>query len=103
MFKGSGDGFGDAAGKLLNGDFKGALGALKGNKFLNNLIGGAAMEMFNTPQGSNAVASLLTGDPTGQWHLTVGNPLNPIMVVGNLCMQDCNITFSGGMGIQDFP
>lgn len=103
MFKGSGDGFGDAAGKLLNGDFKGALGALKGNKFLNNLIGGSAMEMFNTPQGGQAVQSLLTGDPTGQWHVTVGNPLNPIMVVGNLCMQDCNITFSGGMGIQDFP
>jgi hypothetical protein len=103
MFKGAGDGFGNAAGKLLSGDFSGALGALKDNKFLNNLIGGSAMEMFNTPQGGQAVQSLLTGDPTGQWHVTVGNPLNPIMVVGNLCMQDCNITFSGGMGIQDFP
>lgn len=103
MFKGAGAGFGGAAGALLNGDFEGALGALKNNKFLNNLIGGSAMEMFNTPQGGQAVASLLTGDPTGQWHLTVGNPLNPIMVIGNLCMTDCEITFSGGMGIQDFP
>lgn len=103
MFKGAGDGIGGAAGALLNGDIEGALGALKNNKFLNNLIGGSAMEMFNTPQGGQAVASLLTGDPTGQWHLTVGNPLNPIMVIGNLCMTDCEITFSGGMGIQDFP
>ena len=103
MFKGTGDGIGGAAGALLNGDFEGALGALKNNKFLNNLIGGSAMEMFNTPQGGQAVASLLTGDPTGQWHLTIGNPLNPIMVIGNLCMTDCEITFEGGMGIQDFP
>lgn len=103
MFKGAGAGFGGAAGALMNGDVGGALGALKDNKFLNNLIGGAAMDMFNTPQGGQAVASLLTGDPTGQWHVTIGNPLNPIMVVGNLCMTDCNITFEGGMGIQDFP
>ena len=103
MFKGAGAGFGGAAGALMNGDIGGALGALKDNKFLNNLIGGAAMNMFNTPQGGQAVQSLLTGDPTGQWHVTIGNPLNPIMVVGNLCLQDCNITFDGGMGIQDFP
>ena len=103
MFKGAGAGFGGAAGALMNGDISGALGALKDNKFLNNLIGGMAMDMFNTPQGGQAAASLLTGDPTGNWHLTVGNPLNPIMVIGNLCMTDCEITFEGGMGIQDFP
>ena len=103
MFTGVGAGVGGAVGALMRGDFSAALGALKDNKFLNNLIGGAAMEMFNTPQGSMAVQSLLTGDPTGQWHVTIGNPLNPIMVIGNLCMQDCEITFSGGMGIQDFP
>lgn len=103
MFHGVGDGIGGAAGALMRGDFTAALGALKNNKFLNNLIGGAAMEMFNTPQGSMAVQSLLTGDPTGQWHVTIGNPLNPIMVIGNLCLQDCEITFEGGMGIQDFP
>jgi hypothetical protein len=103
MFKGAGAGFSGAAGALMNGDIGGVLGALKDNKFLNNLIGGSAMELFNTPQGGQAVASLLTGDPTGQWHVTVGNPLNPIMVVGNLCLHDCSITFDGGMGIQDFP
>ena len=103
MFKGAGAGFSGAAGALMNGDVSGALGALKDNKFLNNLIGGMAMDMFNTPQGGQAAASLLTGDPTGNWHLTVGNPLNPIMVIGNLCMTDCEITFEGGMGIQDFP
>lgn len=103
MFKGATTGFGDSFDALFKGDGKGALAALKDNKFLNNLIGGAAMEMFNTPQGSQAVASLLTGDPTGNWHVTIGNPLNPIMVIGNLCMTDCEITFEGANTLQDFP
>jgi hypothetical protein len=70
---------------------------------INNLIGGPAMEMFNTPQGAQAAASLLTGDPTGNWHLTIGNPLDPIVVIGNLCMTDCEITFEGANAVQDFP
>jgi hypothetical protein len=103
MFKGATSGVGNSFEKLLSGDIEGGLAALKGNKFLNNLIGGSAMEMFNTPQGAQAVNSLLTGDPTGQWHLTVGNPLNPIMVIGNLCMTDCEINFEGVNTLQDFP
>jgi len=110
-------------GKLRAGDYGGFLGsivsdmgnAFKGildpanyknlanNKFLNNLIGGQLMDLFNTPQGGQAVQSLLTGDPTGQWHLTVGNPLNPIAVIGNLVMEDCEITFEGANTIHDFP
>jgi hypothetical protein len=110
-------------GKLRAGDYGGFLGsivsdmgnAFKGvldpanyknlanNKFLNNLIGGQLMDLFNTPQGGQAVQSLLTGDPTGQWHLTIGNPLNPIAVIGNLVMEDCEITFEGANTIHDFP
>jgi hypothetical protein len=37
MFKGVGTGVGDSFDALLRGDGKGALAALKGNKFLNNL------------------------------------------------------------------
>lgn len=113
---------GDLA-KLKSGDYGGFLGSIvsdmgkmfKGvadpanwknlgdNKLLNNLIGGSLMEMFNTPQGGQAAAALLSGDPTGQWHLTVGNPLNPIMVCGNLALQDTEITFEGATALQDFP
>ena len=78
--------------------FSGAAG-----KFLNNIVGGDLLKLFNSPQGGQAVASLLTGDPTGQWHLTVGNPLNPIMVLGNLACTNTEINFEGPMGIQDFP
>lgn len=81
-------------GNLLNGG---------DSKFLNNIIGGDLMKLFNSPQGGQAVASLLTGDPTGQWHLTIGNPLNPIMVLGNLACTNTEINFEGPMGLQDFP
>lgn len=113
---------GDLA-KLKSGDYGGFLGSIvsdmgnmfKGvadpanwknladNKLLNNLIGGSLMEMFNTPQGGQAAAALLSGDPTGQWHLTIGNPLNPIIVCGNLAMEDCEINFEGATALQDFP
>lgn len=75
----------------------------KDSKFLNNILGGTLMKLFNSPQGGQAAAALLTGDPTGQWHLTVGNPLNPIMMIGNLTCRETNVTFEGGLGIQDFP
>lgn len=72
-------------------------------KALNNIVGGDLMKLFNSPQGGQAVQSLLTGDPTGQWHVTIGNPLNPIMVLGNLACTNTEINFEGPMGIQDFP
>ena len=72
-------------------------------KALNNIVGGDLMKLFNSPQGGQAAASLLTGDPTGQWHVTIGNPLNPIMVLGNLACTNTQINFEGAMGIQDFP
>ena len=72
-------------------------------KTLDNLGGGALMKLFNSPQGGQAVAALLSGDPTGQWHVTIGNPLNPIAVIGNLACTDTSIKFEGPMGLQDFP
>ena len=72
-------------------------------KTVNNLLSGSLMDMFNSPQGGQAVAALLSGDSTGQWHVTIGNPLNPIAVIGNLACTDTSINFEGPMGLQDFP
>ena len=47
--------------------------------------------------------ALLTGDPVGDWHLTIGNPLNPIAMIGNLIVKDVNIKFSDELGPDDFP
>jgi hypothetical protein len=47
--------------------------------------------------------ALLTGEPTGPWHLIVGNPFNPIMMIGNLICESCNFKFSDELGPDDFP
>jgi hypothetical protein len=107
--------------KLQNGQygdfFKSVLGDLKGlagggtmggitgllGKTANNLLGGALMDLFNTPQGGQIAQALLTGDPTGSWHVTVGNPLNPIAVIGNLICEKTEVQFTGPLGPLDFP
>ena len=50
-----------------------------------------------------AMDSLLSGDDVGVWHVTIGNPFNPIAAIGNLILTDSSISFSGPLGIDDFP
>ena len=50
-----------------------------------------------------AFNSILTGDNTGLWHVTIGNPRNPIAVMGNMILTDAKITHYGPLGIDDFP
>ena len=47
--------------------------------------------------------SLLTGGDTGMWHLTIGNPLQPIVTIGNLEITNTEIQHLGPLGIDDFP
>jgi len=49
------------------------------------------------------IRSLLDGRAVGEWHLTVGNPMNPLAVIGNLCMDSVKVTFSDSLGMDDFP
>lgn len=50
-----------------------------------------------------APASLLTGAPIGEWHLTIGNPCNPIAMIGNLICDSVDISFGDTLGPDDFP
>ena len=47
--------------------------------------------------------ALLTGEPVGDWHLTIGNPLNPIAMIGNLIVKDVKFEWSDELGPDDFP
>lgn len=48
--------------------------------------------------------SLLSGEPTGFWHLTVGNPINPIMCIGNLICTGVDFNFpTDSLSYGDFP
>lgn len=89
---------GNAAGVL-----KGDLNALGDSKVLDNLIGGSLMKLMGSPSGGDVIKAFLTGDPTGQWHLTVGNPMNPMMVCGNLCLESSKFEFEGPLGYEGFP
>jgi len=82
-----------AADKLEKANSKyGWTAALKG--MLKNQLGRPAMYATN---------SLLTGEPVGPWHLTIGNPKNPIMSMGNMIIENSEIQHSGPLGIDDFP
>lgn len=121
----NGDSFGDAANGLLSGlsnainnNFgidlssissfadlgavaKGIIDKAKGAGF-----GAALKGMVSNQLGRPAVYafdSLLTGDNSGLWHVTIGNPLNPIAVMGNLILTNAEISHSGPLGLDDFP
>lgn len=73
------------------------------SSILENIVGGGLMKLLGGPSGGDVIKAFLTGDPTGQWHLTVGNPMNPIMVCGNLTLHDTEISFEGPLGFEGFP
>lgn len=47
--------------------------------------------------------SYYTGAPVGEWHLVVGNPFNPIAMIGNLICENVKIEFGEKLGPDDFP
>lgn len=48
--------------------------------------------------------SLLSGEPIGNWHLTIGHPENPIMCIGNLLCMGVDIKFpTDELSYGDFP
>lgn len=100
--------------KILNGGD----GEGNGKTPIQNIFGG--LVKFNEKTGiSNAIKgqlknalgrpaiyamdSLLSGDNVGLWHLTVGNPYNPIASFGNLIMTKASIQHLGPLGLDDFP
>ena len=91
---------GKAASGLLSGK---GINALGDSKIMDNIIGGGLMKLMNGPQGGTVINAFMTGDPTGQWHMTVGNPMNPIMVCGNLALQGSDVEFEGPLSYEGFP
>lgn len=82
-------------------EFQNALGTGTA-KAIQKVIAAKAMKGTTVPyiQGQRA---LLTGDPVGDWHLTIGNPLNPIAMIGNLIVKNVRFKWSNELGPDDFP
>ena len=79
------------ADKVITGD-GGALDVLGG--MFKNFAGRPAIYALN---------SILNGEPVGLWHVTIGNPRNPIMSIGNLIVTNTSVQQYGPLGIDDFP
>ena len=80
--------------KALGDLLKGGLQAL-----LGNLIGGN----IGVAGEAKAPPALLSGEPTGFWHLTIGNPLDPIAMMGNMKIDKTTVQFNDVLGYDDFP
>ena len=75
--------------------FTGAAGNIMNNEIAKKTAG-----QVPYLQGLKAV---LTGEPVGEWHVTIGNPLNPIAMIGNLICEGIDVDFNDELGPDDFP
>lgn len=82
-------------------DFNSAMSG-KAVKGIQKVLAGRILKGATIPWVHGKKA-LLTGDPTGEWHLTIGNPLNPIAMIGNLVCDGLEIKWSDELGPDDFP
>lgn len=93
--------FSDGKGGMNKEAIKAALTNVVKNGFAIGL--GKILDSVGRPS-IMVMNSLLNGEPVGQHHLTIGNPTNPIMVMGNLMMMGTEITFpTDDLSFGDFP
>ena len=94
--------FGDANG---NFDANSIVDGLKqvGKTLLGNMLGSFLGSQVGGQTGTTATKAFISGEPTGDWHVTVGNPLNPIVMMGNMYCDNATMTLGQGLGYDDFP
>ena len=89
-------------GNLVGGNYESALDAVK------SIASGAGKMMFDLQRSKSrpkvvGLRALLTGLPVGEWHLTIGNPYNPIFRSGNMICTGFDMEFDGMLGPDDHP
>lgn len=87
------------------GDLYGSLmSAYSSSPIPGNLIKQYAAEKSNGQiPYLQTLKALLIGEPVGEWHITIGNPLNPIAMIGNLVCESVEVEFGNELGPDDFP
>lgn len=80
--------------KELDEKFK--IGADPISKLLAPRLGKVARKPF-------VYRAITDGRAVGEWHLTIGNPMNPMAMMGNLCLESVKMTVGETLGIDDFP
>lgn len=74
-----------------------------GSGFLQGLVGNLLGGNIGVAGEGIAVPALLSGAPSGFWHVTVGNPLDPIAMMGNMAVTKTTVQFGDTLGYDDFP
>lgn len=100
----------DEAKKILNGgvaesmkEFNEAVIQFMKDRKFGDAIKGQLKNALGRP-AVYAINSLVSGEDLGLWHLTIGNPLNPIAVMGNLILTNAELSFGDvPLGLDDFP
>lgn len=69
---------------------------------IGGLILGGEDETLPPTFGSGRNA-LLSDNPVGFWHVTIGNPCAPMMSIGNMILENCTVEHYGPLGLDDFP
>lgn len=75
-------------------------------KILINGAQGMALASLTNTLGRPTIAvtnSLLSGNPVGNWHITIGNPYRPILSMGNMILTNTTMTFGDQLGLDGFP
>jgi hypothetical protein len=73
-------------------------------KVLGTAINSFALNKFkNAFPDILSVKSALSDRPVGEWHLVVGNPMQPIFVMGDLICVKTTAVFDEEIGPDDFP
>ena len=85
--------------------FQGLLNGIKnvGSGFIQGLVGNLLGGNIGVAGEGVAVPALLSGAPSGYWHVTVGNPLDPIAMMGNMAVTKTSVQFGDALGYDDFP
>lgn len=90
------------SGTALSNFAQGATGQNVIRIVVNSLLGNKG-DLKSLSKNLMRVKPLMTGEPVGEWHLTVGNPMNPIAVIGNLICTGMKMSFEEELGVDDFP
>ena len=90
------------AGKKLGDTLKSVVTDLK-DKGIGEAIKGQLKNALGRP-ALYALNSFVSGADLGLWHVTIGNPRNPIAVIGNLIIDKTEMSFGDTpLGLDDFP
>lgn len=92
----------DVIQNIFSGLLKGDLSALT-----NTLKGGASTILdLKTAKSRPKILgfrALLSGAPVGEYHLAIGNPYRPIVMMGNLICTGFSFELNDELGMDDFP